>query len=162
MNFHKIILRLLFLVSSLSVSAQDLHNKFGIKGGLNMTFFNVDLQDLGSYSSSEIGFYGGAFIEFPIDVFLTIQPEALYISVGEFNFVNVPIYAKYEVANNLHLMVGPSINYFFDFFTNKLKIGADISSSFDIAQSLDVHVKFALGLDELAPNGLFFGLGLKF
>lgn len=149
------------MVSSLVVSAQDRDNKFGIKGGLNTTFFNVDLQDLGSYSSSEIGFYGGLFVEFPIDDFLTIQPEALYISVGDFNFLNVPIYAKYEVANKLYLMAGPSINYFFDFFTNKLKIGADISSSYDITQSLDAHVKFALGLDELAPNGLFFGLGLK-
>lgn len=161
MNFNRRFLVLLFIGFSLVVNAQDLENRFGIKGGLNKTFFTVDQKDLGFYSTSETGYYGGVFAEIPIDHFLTIQPEVLYISVGDFNFLNVPIYAKYEVANRLHLMAGPSVNYFFDFFTNKLKIGADISSSYDITQSLDAHVKFALGLDELAPNGLFFGLGLK-
>lgn len=161
MNFKRIVLSAFFIVSTLVVNAQDLDNRFGIKGGFNKTFFTVDQQSLGSYSTSETGFYGGVFVEFPIDDFLTIQPEVLYISVGDFNFLNVPIYAKYEVANKLHLMAGPSVNYFFDFYTSKLKIGADISSSYDLTQALDVHVKFALGIDELAPNGLFFGLGLK-
>lgn len=162
MNYKRIILGAFLIIFSFVGNAQDLDNRFGVKGGLNKTFFNVDQQNLGSYSTSETGFYGGVFVEFPIDDFLTIQPEVLYISVGDFNFLNVPIYAKYEVADKLHLMAGPSVNYFFDFFTNKLKIGAGISSSYDITQSLDVHVKFALGIDELAPNGLFFGLGLKF
>ncbi|HUH28182.1 hypothetical protein [Gelidibacter sp.] len=161
MYYRKIVLLTFFLISALGVNAQDLDTRFGVKGGLNKTFFTVDLQDLGFYSTSETGFYGGVFVEFPIDHFLTIQPEVLYISVGDFNFFNVPIYAKYEVANKLHLMAGPSVSYFFDFFNNKLKIGADISSSYDITKSLDAHIKFALGLDELAPNGLFFGLGLK-
>ena len=156
-NFFAILLS----IFSFIVSAQTVDTKLGVKGGLNKTFFTVDQQNLGIFSTSETGFYGGVFIEFPIDGFLSIQPEALYISVGDFNFLNVPIYAKYEVANKLHLMAGPSVNYFFDFYTNKLKIGADISSSYDITQTLDVHIKFALGIDELAPNGLFFGLGLK-
>lgn len=159
MNYKRIFLNIFFITSSLFINAQDIG--FGLKGGLNKTFFSVDQQNLGVYSTSETGFYGGVFVEFSIDHFLSIQPEALYISVGDFNFLNVPIYAKYEVANKLHLMAGPSVNYFFDFYTNKLKIGADIGSSYDITQALDIHVKFALGIDELAPNGLFFGLGLK-
>lgn len=145
----------------LFVNAQDLENSFGVKGGLNLTFFNVDLQNQGSYSTSEVGFYGGVFVEFPIDQSFGVQIETLYISVGDFDFLNVPLYAKYEVANRLHLMAGPSVSYFFDFFTSKLKIGADISSTYDISPSLDAHIKFALGIDELAPHGLFFGLGLK-
>lgn len=161
-KLYKTHLVLLFLIAGmLSVNGQNTHMQMGIKGGLNLTFFNVDQQALGAYQTSETGFYGGVFLEFPIDDFLAIQPEVLYIAVGDFNFVNVPIYAKYEVAKKLHLMAGPSVNYFFDFFTNKLKIGADISSIYDITQALDVHVKFALGIDELAPNGLFFGIGLK-
>ena len=142
--------------------AQDDKERFGIKGGLNTTFFNVDENNLGTFATSETGFYGGVFTEIPIDDFLIIQPEVLYISVGDFNFINVPIYAKYEVINRLYLMAGPSMNYFFDFFTNKFKVGADISSSYNLTDSFDVHVKFALGFDELSPNGLFYGLGLKF
>lgn len=155
------IITLVFIVIFSTVNAQDSEERFGIKGGLNITFFNVDDNGLGTFATSETGFYGGVFVEFPIDDFLAIQPEALYISVGDFNFLNVPIYAKYEVANNLYLLAGPSANYFFDFFTNKFKVGADISSSYNITPDLDVHVKFALGLQELAPNSLFIGLGLK-
>ncbi|MCK0124695.1 PorT family protein [Gelidibacter sp. F2691] len=161
MKFCSSVLVLIFVSFAGSLKAQNYEARFGLKGGLNLTFFTVDQQNLGFYSQTETGFYGGAFVEFPIDDFLTIQPEALYISVGDFNFLNVPLYAKYQVANRLHLLAGPSVNYFFDFFTSKLKIGADISSSYDITQALDLHVKFALGLDELAPNGLFFGLGFK-
>jgi hypothetical protein len=157
----KILLVLLSIFTFSTVNAQDTDERFGIKGGLNITFFNVDDNGLGTFATSETGFYGGVFMEFPIDDFLAIQPEVLYISVGDFNFLNVPIYAKYEVATDLYLLAGPSVNYFFDFFTNKLKIGADISSSYNITQQLDVHVKFALGIQELAPNGLFIGLGLK-
>jgi hypothetical protein len=155
------VLILLSFITFSNVNAQDTSERFGIKGGLNITFFNVDENGLGTFATSETGFYGGMFMEFPIDDFLVIQPEVLYISVGDFNFLNVPIYAKYEVATDLYLLAGPSVNYFFDFFTNKLKIGADISSSYNITQDLDVHVKFALGIQELAPNGLFVGLGLK-
>ena len=158
----KYLLVLLFIGSStLALQAQDSKTSFGVKGGLNITFFNVDQQNLGTYPTSETGFYAGVFVESPIDGFLAIQLDALYISVGDFNFLNVPLYAKYEVAHNLHLMAGPSFNYFFDFFTNKVKIGVDLSSSYAITPSLDLHVKYALGIDELAPNGLFFGMGLK-
>ena len=157
----KILLISLSFITFSMVNAQNTEERFGIKGGLNITFFNVEENGLGTFATSETGFYGGVFMEFPIDDFLAIQPEVLYISVGDFNFLNVPIYAKYEVANKLYLLAGPSVNYFFDFFANKLKIGADISSSYNISQQLDVHVKFALGLQEIAPNGLFIGLGLK-
>ncbi|WP_299391538.1 hypothetical protein [uncultured Gelidibacter sp.] len=161
MTYSRLILVAFLIAFTNYVNGQNLDTTFGVKGGLNLTFFTVDQQNLGAYSTTETGFYGGVFVAFPIDDFLTIQPEALYISVGDFNFLNVPVYAKYEVANKLHLLAGPSVNYFFDFYTSKVKIGADIGSSYDLSDALDVHVKFALGIDELAPNGLFFGLGLK-
>lgn len=150
------------LCSPIDVYAQaDTSQRFGIKGGFNKTYFNVYENGHGLYATSETGYYYGVFMEIPIDEFLTIQPEALYISIGDFNFLNVPIYAKYEVVNRLNLMAGPSMNYFFDFFTNKFKVAADISSSYGLSPTFDFHVKFTLGLDELAPNGLFFGVGLK-
>lgn len=162
MHLFKRLIIGLFLILSVGISkAQEIHPQFGIKGGLNVTFFHVDQQALGSYNTSETGYYGGMFVEFPIDGFLAIQPEALYISVGDFNFLNIPVYAKYEVAHKLYLMAGPSVNYFFDFYTNKLKIGADINTSYNLNRFLDAHIKFALGFEELAPNGLFFGLGVR-
>lgn len=141
--------------------AQDVKPRFGIKAGVNKTYFNVDQNDLGAFATSETGYYGGMFVGIPIDDFLTIQPEAMFISLGDFNFLNVPIYAKYEVVDDLYLLAGPSMNYFFDFIINKFKVAADISSSYQISSNIDVHIKYTLGLNELAPNGLFFGLGFK-
>ena len=145
---------------SLSSKAQS-DVDFGVKGGLNLTFFQVIESNFGASTEVEIGYYGGVFTEFHIDDVFSIQPEVLYISLGDFDFLNVPIYAKYEVANNLYILVGPSMNYFFDFFSNKFKVRADISSSYNISQRLDIHVKYTLGFEEFSPNGLFLGLGYR-
>ncbi len=133
----------------------------GIKGGVNLTFFKVMEAGFGTNPEMETGYYGGVFLDILIDKDFSIQPEILYIGINDFSFLNAPIYAKYEVANNLYLLAGPSINYFFDLFVNKLKIGADISSSYNITPALDIHLKFALGFQELSPNGLFLGMGIK-
>jgi hypothetical protein len=134
----------------------------GLKGGVNLTFFNVDEANFGLNQDTETGFYTGVFIDFEIKDGFSIQPEVLYIGLKDFEFINTPIYVKYEVANNLDVLVGPSINYFFDFFSNKLKIRADLSTAFNITTNLDVHLKYTLGFQEITPNGLFVGLGYRF
>lgn len=135
--------------------------EFGVKGGLNLTFFKVTEASFGDSVETETGYYGGVFTEFPINDFFSIQPEALFIGLNDFKFINAPIYAKYQIANNFYLMAGPSMNYFFDFFNAKFKIRGDISTAYNITPQLDAHIKFTLGFEELTPNGLFFGLGYK-
>ena len=66
------------------------------------------------------------------------------------------------MANNLDIMVGPSINYFFDLFTKKLKIRADLSTAYNLTSNIDIHLKYTIGFEEIAPNGLFMGLGYRF
>lgn len=131
----------------------------GIKGGVNFTFFNVDESEFGMNQSSETGFYAGVFVDFEVTEGFSIQPELLYIGLKDFQFINAPIYVKYEVVNNLSILVGPSINYFFDFFSNKLKVRADLSTAYNISSKLDVHLKYTLGLESITPNGLFIGVG---
>lgn len=133
----------------------------GIKGGFNITFFKVDESNFGFNQDTEVGYYGGLFLDFKIDEVFSIQPEILYIGLNDFQFLNVPIYAKYEIAQHLDIMVGPSMNYFFDFFTNKVKIRADLSTAYSITSNLDVHIKYTIGFQELTPNGLFMGIGYK-
>lgn len=157
-SFYFILLNLLLLCST--IHAQN-NFDFGVKGGLNITFFKVTEANFGDSVSSDTGFYLGAFAEFPINDFFSIQPEALYIGLNDFKFINAPIYAKYQVAQNFYLMAGPSMNYFFDFFNAKFKIRGDISTAYNITPQLDAHIKFTLGFEEITPNGLFFGLGYK-
>ena len=150
-----IVLALLFVIYT---NAQT-DSGFGFKGGLNLTFFNVEQSNFGPNTKTATGYYAGVFADFEFDKSFSLQPELLYIGLSDFKFLNAPIYAKYEVADNFNLLVGPSLNYFFDFFTSKFKVRADISASYNITPSLDAHIKYTLGFEEIAPNGLFFGLG---
>lgn len=155
-----LIILICFFWSVYSKAQSDLD--FGIKGGLNITFFKVLEGDFGTNPETEFGYYGGLFFDFEIEEGFSIQPEVLYIGLKDFQFINAPIYVKYEMANNLDVMVGPSINYFFDFFTNKVKIRADLSTVYNITSNFDVHLKYTIGFQEITPNGLFMGLGYKF
>jgi len=149
-----------FLLLGFFSSAQS-DAQFGIKGGLNLTFFQVEESDFGTTTETETGVYGGVFMDFYIDESLSIQPEILYIRLNDFKFINAPIYVKYEVAKNFDIMVGPSLNYFFDFFSNKFKVRGDISAAYNLTSAIDVHMKYTLGFQEIAPNGLFIGVGVR-
>ncbi|TWO31484.1 PorT family protein [Seonamhaeicola sediminis] len=151
---------LVFSSVSISLSAQSKVN-FGVKGGFNYTFFKIKESSFGFDQDNESGFYSGVFLDLEVDESYGLQPELLFISLKDFKFLNVPLYIRYEVANRINLLVGPSVNYFFDFFSNKLKIRADLSSSYDITSNIDIHVKYALGFKEITPNSLFIGVGFK-
>jgi hypothetical protein len=145
-------------LSSPKIEAQT---EFGIKGGINITFFKITEGGFGQNPETEVGYFGGVFADFKIDNGFHIQPELLYIGVQEFKFLNAPIYLKYDIDNNFHILVGPSLNYFFDFFVNKFKVRADLSLAYDLSSRLSVNMKYTLGFEELAPNILFLGLGYK-
>nr|WP_321234266.1 outer membrane beta-barrel protein [uncultured Psychroserpens sp.] len=152
---------LLFLLIWMSSQAQS-NVDFGVKGGVNFTFFNVEQANFGPRAKTQTSYYGGVFTEFHFDESFSLQPEVLYIGLGDFKFINVPIYAKYEVAKNLDILVGPSLNYFFDFFSNKFKVRGDISTAFHITKAIDIHIKYTLGFEVISPNGLFLGVGYRF
>jgi hypothetical protein len=136
--------------------------EFGVKGGINITFFNITEGEFGENPETEVGYFGGVFADFKIDNGFHIQPELLYIGIQEFQFLNAPIYLKYDIDNKFHILVGPSLNYFFDFFVNKFKVRADLSLAYDLTSNLSLNMKYTLGFEELAPNVLFLGIGYKF
>ena len=155
------VLFLLFAFGLVYSSSGQIEKNLGVKGGLNLTFFTFEEADFGPDTVTETGFYAGLFLDIHIDDFLSVQPEILYIGLNDFKFLNAPIYVKYEVAKNFDVLVGPSLNYFFDFFSNKFKVRADLSAAYNLSESVDVHTKFTLGFEEMAPNGLFFGVGMR-
>ena len=157
-NFLKILLISIAFFSSLSLHAQT---DFGVKGGLNFTFFKVDEGDFGERPDAELGYYIGCFVDFEIEKNFRLQPELLYISLGDFDFLNALIYLKYNINDRFNILVGPSLNYFFDFFNTKLKVGADLGFAYNLSSSLDLHIKYTLGFDVLSPNGMFLGMRYK-
>lgn len=155
---NKFYLTFLIACFSVFISAQT---EFGVKGGLNFTFFKVTEGDFGTNPDIETGYYGGVFVDFPIDNGFHLQPELLYKGIGDFRFLNAPIYLKYDIYDTVHILIGPSLNYFFDFFSNKFKVRADLSLDYDFSSKLSMHMKYTIGLEELSPNVLFLGLGYR-
>jgi hypothetical protein len=146
------------LLISLTANAQT---EFGVKGGLNFTFFKVTEGDFGTNPDTEVGYYGGVFVDFKIDNGFHFQPELLYKGVGEFEFLNAPMYLKYDISNDFHILVGPSLNYFFDVVNANFKVRADLSLDYNLSYELSLHMKYTIGFEELSPNIIFLGLGYK-
>ena len=153
----KHLLILLIFCSSLSqtVKAQA---QFGVKGGVSGTFFNEDQQQFGENPTLEIGYFVGVFVDVPMNERFHLQPEIVFKGVGDFQFLNAPIYAEYYVAEDFSLLVGPSINYFFDLFVNSFKVRADICAAFRFSEPLELQLKYTFGFEELSPNVLFLGV----
>lgn len=151
---------LLILLISVSNNLQS-QTDFGIKGGISLTIFNEDNGVFGENPESEIGYFGGIFIDFVVYKGFHIQPELLYKGIGDFEFINAPIYLKYDIDNNFHVLAGPSLNYFFNFFNDKFRVRADVSIAYDISDDLDINLKYTIGFEEISPNILFIGLGYR-
>ncbi|BAO77116.1 outer membrane beta-barrel protein [Winogradskyella sp. PG-2] len=65
----------------------EAQTEFGVKGGLNFTFYKVTEADFGTNPDIEIGLYAGLFADFEIENDFHIQPELLYIGVNDFKFL---------------------------------------------------------------------------
>lgn len=100
--------------------AQDAKKKkdWGFKLGLNGS--NIRTNSAGT--DWKTGLVAGFFVKFKIDEKFSIQPEALYSSMGgknlmtgsenglRLNYFSVPVLAQYKVARNLAVLAGPQID----------------------------------------------------
>jgi len=153
-----------FLLFAFLVAIPNLieaQTNFGLKGGSSLTFFNQDNGIFGENPDVELGYFGGVFVDFKIDKGFHIQPELLYKGIGDFEFLNAPLYLKYDLDYNIHILAGPSLNYFFNFFIDKFRVRADVCFAYDLTSDLDLSVKYTIGFEEISPNILFIGLGFK-
>jgi len=154
---------LLFIFISLisTIGLAQTKTNFGVKAGLNLTFFNVSEANFGNNTETATGYFAGVFATLDLENNLNLQPELLYIGLNDFRFLNAPIYLKYSVNEKFNILIGPSLNYFFDFFNNKFKVRADLGLSYNISKSIDTQIKYTIGFEEITPNGLFIGFGYK-
>ena len=134
-------------------NAQEI--KYGAKGGLNIA--NIVGDDAGD-ANVFIGFNAGFFVEIPVADKLIFQPEILYSAQGlksdgiidgynvdatlKFNYINVPLMFKYQVANKFSLEAGPYIGFL---TSAKLKfdvegLGSDTVDMKDDVKSTDFGI----------------------
>lgn len=136
-----------------SKSGSDI--KYGAKGGLNLA--NIVGDDAGD-ANNYVGFNVGFFVEIPVTDKLIFQPEILYSAQGsksegivdgynvdatlKFNYINLPLMFKYQVANKFSLEAGPYIGFL---TSAKLKfdvegLGSDTVDMKDDVKSTDFGI----------------------
>jgi opacity protein-like surface antigen len=186
----KVILSLVAVMAFGFANAQNI--KFGAKAGLYISKFTGDAKK----SDSKVGFQVGAFGEFKISEKFAIQPELLFSNLGaketvigikrtyNFNYIVVPVMAKYYVANKFALEAGPQIGFL---TSAKLKVdgqtrdikelfnstdfGLNIGAGYDVAEKINIGLRYTIGLsniekdsgDSKSGNGNFaLAVGYKF
>ena len=131
--------------------------KFGAKGGINLA--NIVGDDAGD-ANMFVGFNAGFFVEIPVTDKLIFQPEILYSAQGsksegiidgynvdatlKFNYINIPLMFKYQVADKFSLEAGPYVG-----FLVSAKVKAEVSgfgSATEDAKDLFKSTDFGLGL----------------
>jgi hypothetical protein len=161
----KIILSAIAIFAFGVVSAQDV--RFGVKAGLNIATLTGDVVD---DIKSKIGFNVGGFSEIKISEKFAVQPELLYSTQGakfdggseSLNYINIPVMAKFFVAESFSIEAGPQIG----FLTSAKAKFDDEDVSVDIKdelKSIDFGLNFGAGYD-FTPNlsaGLRYNLGLS-
>lgn len=175
----KILLTVAAVAAFMSVQAQDA--KFGVKAGLNVYTLTGDIEG----ASSLTGFHVGGIAEFKLSDNFAIQPELMYSLQGaksetsgsettggftssfsgeskvKLGYLNIPVLAKYYVAEGFSLQAGPQLGLLLN-----AKSEYDITSSaggFSVSESGEMDVKDSfksidLGLAAGAGYDTEFGL----
>lgn len=167
----KLFLSAVIAVSAIiNVNAQEA--KFGVKAGAD--FASLRLKAEGeNVSSSETGFYIGAFAEIGVSDSFTFQPEVLYVSVKDLDQIAIPLMAKFPVSEEFNILVGPSLGIILNAEEGmkSFNFGAEAGIAYDFSEDFFVEARYNLGLANLldgAPSGysiklsgFFVGLGYR-
>ena len=130
--------------------------KFGPKAGVN--FANISGDD---NAEMKTAFHVGMFLEFKLDDSWSIQPEVLYSSQGAktsytvfgqtlesditADYVNIPVMAKYYVAEGFSIEAGPQIGFLMNAKAGDQDV-KDSYKSMDISGNVGVNYDFPMGL----------------
>jgi len=151
------------------VNAQEA--KFGVKAGLNLSNLTGDIEN----NSIKAGFQVGALVDIKISDNFSIQPEVLYSMQGakfddgkiELSYINVPVMAKFYVANGFSLEAGPQIGFLMSAkakedgagsedikdFLKSTDFGLNIGAGYDLTENFNLGVRYGFGLSNIAEEG---------
>lgn len=149
------------------INAQD--TKFGAKGGLN--FATVSETE---GAKNKIGFNIGVFAEIGISDSFSVQPELLFSTQGagyeggstSLNYINIPVMAKFKVAEGFSLQAGPQFGLLMSATSNPdngdskdvkdglktLDLGLNFGAGYDISENIMVDLRYNLGLGGLTKD----------
>jgi hypothetical protein len=169
-------LLILSIVTSLTLVSCSTTQKarIGVKAGANFSTINGDETD---NLKTLTAFHVGAVAEVPVSDNFSVQPELLYSSQGakyeesegydgkfKFDYINVPIMAKFNVSNGLSLEAGPQVGFLMsakDEYSSTGDSGSDDIK--DDIKGLDFGLNIGAGLklDSGINFGARYSLGLS-
>ena len=147
---------------SLTVNGQYL----GIKGGLNLSDFNIDKDKLND-EKLRTGYHFGAFLQLPLSDGFAIQPEVLYSTKGtlanyqndetgiggEINFkvdyIDVPVLGVFKLGDLAEIHLGPYFGFTSKTRIEKTGLFGENEPEFDkdFVKSLDYGLVAGVGLN---------------
>lgn len=158
------------IMAIINVNSQE--TKFGLKAGAD--FASMKLKAEGeNISTSETGFYIGAFAEVGISESFIFQPEVLYVSVDDLDQIAIPLMAKFPVSEEFNVLAGPTLGILLDTEEGmkSFNFGLEAGVAYDITENFLIEARYNLGLANLiedAPSGysvklsgFFVGIGYK-
>jgi hypothetical protein len=173
----KLLLSIAMSAFIFTVNAQT----FGVKTGLNFSNIDAEVTGFGSGSADGMtGFFIAGIVDFSISDKFHIQPELQYSIEGakdaDLNLINIPVMAKYYVAEGFNIQAGPQIGFIVDAEggTEGLKttnFGLNLGAGYDLAETgLFFDARYNLGLSdvtevagvEIKTKTFQIGIGYKF
>ena len=156
----KIILSIVALAAFGVASAQK-DMKFGVKGGLDMI-------SLSNGGGSATGFFAGGFAELGLTDKIILQPGLNYHTASKdgvnFTYLSIPVLAKYNVADKINVLAGPSLYYSLESTdSDKTRFNLDLGGSYDITENLVIEPRYSLGLTgDVKVSHFLIAVGYKF
>lgn len=151
----KLLVVVAFVATGIMANAQEI--KVGAKAGVNFAKITGDVTNVESLT----GFHIGAMAEIGITEAFAVQPELLYSTQGakakegdgeyNFNYITVPVTAKYYVIEGLSLELGPQIGFLASAKVKSSEGSTDIKKNI---KSIDFGLNFGAGYR--LDNGLSF------
>lgn len=152
----KIILSAVAICAFTFANAQDM--KFGVKGGLNSSTLSG-----AEGAKSIVGIHLGGFAEFKVSDKFSVQPELLFSMQGakndvytlNMNYINIPVMAKYAVAEKFNLQAGPQIGFLMSAKAEStdvkdsmksLDFGLNLGAGYDFTEKMFLDLRYNLGL----------------
>lgn len=152
-------------IMAFGVAAQAQDIKFGAKAGINIVTLGGDID-----ASSVTSFHVGALAEFKLTEQFSIQPELVYSLQGasteesrsgatieyttKYNYLNLPIMAKYYLMEGLSLHAGPQVGFL---LSSKVEFeGVEGETEEDVEDVSSIDFGLAGGAEYELPIGIFF------
>jgi Outer membrane protein beta-barrel domain len=154
-----------FLAVTLSIQVQSQTFSGGLRGGMNFAQWKQNIQisstQTGTISSAltsdtRTGYLIGVYYTIMFSKNVGLQPELFYNSIGSrsgsstisVNYASLPIFLRYNITNQFHLLGGPQIGYLISADGQTTSPAGGVTTNIkDNINSMDFGAVFGIGVD---------------